>query len=427
MSFDSLIKSRIAAHLTSEARLNARRRSAERKRERSGQPHVVSYFHDVSNPYSHLTAQVLQRLQDRYAIELKTFLISGPPDWATPAPEQLKSFARSDAAHLARRAGLSFPSQPHSPDTDEVGVAETQICANLGAEAFAETAVSVGEQLWSGTLSGSLINDVSDTKAQGDRELDRLGHYLGATFHYGGEWYWGVDRLHYLEARLMELGLDRDPSARDPFVPPDPIKLLPGTNANLEIEAFLSFRSPYSYLAFERLRELASQSGATLRIRPVLPMVMRGLPVPKAKRMYILMDVSREARRLGVPFGRICDPLGEAVERAYALISYVRNAGRLETFTSSFLRGVWSEGIDGRTDRGLARIVERAGLKWSEAKPLINNTAWKSEVEANRQALTDMGLWGVPSFRVGQTVTWGQDRLWMIAEALRQHQNQTEI
>ncbi|WP_461406002.1 2-hydroxychromene-2-carboxylate isomerase [Falsiruegeria mediterranea] len=303
-------------------------------------------------------------------------------------------------------------------------MAETQICASLGSEAFAETAVNVGAQLWSGTLAASLLNDVSDTKAKGDKELDRLGHYLGATFHYGGEWYWGVDRLHYLETRLMALGLARDPSAREPIVPPDPIVPPPATNANVEIEAFLSFRSPYSYLAFERVRELASQSGATLRIRPVLPMVMRGLPVPKAKRMYILMDVAREARRMGIPFGRICDPLGEAIERAYALIGYARNAGRLESFTSSFLRGVWSEGIDGRTDRGLARIVERAGLKWSEAKPLLNSTAWKSEVEANRQALTDMGLWGVPSFRVGKTVTWGQDRLWMIAEALGQHHNQ---
>jgi 2-hydroxychromene-2-carboxylate isomerase len=424
MSFDSLIKSRIAAHLTSEARLNARRRSAERKRSRGGQPHVVSYFHDVSDPYSHLTAQILRELQDRYSIELRPFLISGPPDWATPAPEQLRSFARSDAAHLARRAGLSFSSSSHYPDAREVSVAETQICASLGSEAFAETAVNVGAQLWSGTLAASLLNDVSDTKAKGDKELDRLGHYLGATFHYGGEWYWGVDRLHYLETRLMALGLARDPSAREPIVPPDQIIPPPATNANVEIEAFLSFRSPYSYLAFERVRELASQSGATLRIRPVLPMVMRGLPVPKAKRMYILMDVAREARRMGIPFGRICDPLGEAIERAYALIGYARNAGRLESFTSSFLRGVWSEGIDGRTDRGLARIVERAGLKWSEAKPLLNSTAWKSEVEANRQALTDMGLWGVPSFRVGKTVTWGQDRLWMIAEALGQHHNQ---
>ncbi len=40
-----------------------------------------------------------------------------------------------------------------------------------------------------------------------------LKHYSGAMFYYGQEWYWGVDRLHYLEQRLSELGVDRDPSA----------------------------------------------------------------------------------------------------------------------------------------------------------------------------------------------------------------------
>ena len=29
-------------------------------------------------------------------------------------------------------------------------------------------------------------------------------------FYYGGEWYWGVDRLYHLEQRLGELGLDGD-------------------------------------------------------------------------------------------------------------------------------------------------------------------------------------------------------------------------
>ena len=37
----------------------------------------------------------------------------------------------------------------------------------------------------------------------------KLGHYLGATFFYAGEWYWGIDRLHHLERRLQDLGAQR--------------------------------------------------------------------------------------------------------------------------------------------------------------------------------------------------------------------------
>ena len=34
--------------------------------------------------------------------------------------------------------------------------------------------------------------------------LDRKGHYLSAMVKYGFNWYWGVDRLFYLENELKE-------------------------------------------------------------------------------------------------------------------------------------------------------------------------------------------------------------------------------
>ena len=55
---------------------------------------------------------------------------------------------------------------------------------------------------------------VSDTLAAeqretGRREREALGHYLGGTLYYAGEWYWGIDRLPYLEERLIQTGLQR--------------------------------------------------------------------------------------------------------------------------------------------------------------------------------------------------------------------------
>jgi 2-hydroxychromene-2-carboxylate isomerase len=46
-------------------------------------------------------------------------------------------------------------------------------------------------------------------------------------------------------------------------------------------------------------------------------------------------------------------------------------------------------------------------------------------LESNRQVMYSAGLWGVPSFRLldetGQQilVTWGQDRLWLIAKEIQ--------
>jgi 2-hydroxychromene-2-carboxylate isomerase len=67
------------------------------------------------------------------------------------------------------------------------------------------------------------------------------------------------------------------------------------------IETWFSFRSPYSWTAFPRLRRLAAHYGAELRIRFILPMALRGRPVPPVKRMYITLETKRDAECAGLP------------------------------------------------------------------------------------------------------------------------------
>lgn len=69
----------------------------------------------------------------------------------------------------------------------------------------------------------------------------------------------------------------------------------------------------------------------------------------------------------------------------------------------------------------MQRIVTEAGLDWNRAKPLLGADGWCAEAEANRRELLSLGLWGVPSFRFGETAAWGQDRLWVIENAIRRH------
>jgi len=85
------------------------------------------------------------------------------------------------------------------------------------------------------------------------------------------------------------------------------------------LEFFLSLRSPYTYIAMERSFDLSHRLPVDLVLRPVLPMVMRGLPVPREKQLYIVLDTKREAEDAGVPFGRVCDPVGRPVERCFSL------------------------------------------------------------------------------------------------------------
>ena len=139
------------------------------------------------------------------------------------------------------------------------------------------------------------------------------------------------------------------------------------------------------------------------------------------KRLYIARDTKREAEALGIPFGNIADPVGKPTERCLAVLHRVINSGsgRELEFFSSFMRGVWAEGIDAGSDTGLFKIAERAGLDAEFVKQALADESWRAVAQANRDEMLASGLWGVPTFRVDDgPARWGQDRLWQVERDL---------
>lgn len=413
MSFKSLVTSRIIALIVGQNRLAKRADRFEKMRHRKANPHEVIFFHDVTDPYSHLLLMVIADLWASGDVQLTCHMIDAPQANVTPEREKLAAYALKDAGILAQKIGMDFKAGSY-PIEENVKHARSAL-----AQAFSDNrldiARDVSRSLWAGEAAEG--SDFSWQKWQetGTKLLHKLGHYQGAMLYYGGEWYWGLDRLHYLHKRLAQLGVGQGSLV---FEPPD----TPAStgNAGGELDVYVSFRSPYSYLALNRAIALAQAYNVKLNLRYVLPMVMRGLPVPKTKKFYLLHDAAREANRLGLPFGRIADPLGKAVERGYALMPWARGQGKDVALACSFTTAVWSQGIDAASDAGLKRIVENAGLSWAQAKTYIDNEGWRSEAEVNRQALTDIGLWGVPSFHYHGVSIWGQDRMWAIEDIMKE-------
>jgi 2-hydroxychromene-2-carboxylate isomerase len=414
-----------------------RRWLAERRRRIRREPHRIRYFHQVDDPYSHLAAQILAQLIARYDIEIEPWLVGPPPDEAAPERERLEAFSRRDAAAVAPGYGLDFPDVALPPDPNEIELASRQLFAALSGDRFVEEAPQIGDALWRGSpadlaevskrLAPAASAETRDAIEAGSALRRHLGHYLGAMFHYGGEWYWGVDRLWHLERRLQALGVLRPGQSGQAIAPrPDPSQEGPVESPRrLQLEYFPSLRSPYTAVAMSRVLALPGRLPVDLILRPVLPMVMRGLPVPVAKRLYIMFDTRREAEDAGEPFGRVCDPVGRPVERAFSLYRWALEAGKGGEFIASFTRAAFAEGIDTGEDAGLRRVVERVGLSWEDAREHLDQPGWEPELEKNREHLLDLGLWGVPSFcLLGEGdepdyCTWGQDRIWRVEQEIR--------
>ena len=420
----------------SRERLLQARTKAERARRARGEPHRVHCFHQVDDPYSALLAASLPALAQRYDIELVAHVVGPPAEAAAPDRPRLVAYSRQDAQRLAGRYGLAFRDPGRQPSAQAleqataclVAAAEQgqfvnvagPVCAALWAEAGAPGPTAGLTPPFAATLPGASPTRTAAHLAAATALRQRWGHYLGATLYYAGEWYWGIDRLHHLEQRLQGLGAQRPGFSGLVYPVMADLAAPTAVARDAAIDFFFSLRSPYSAIVAPRVFELGRLTGVPVRLRYVLPMVMRGLPVPRAKRLYIAQDAAREAHLHQTPFGRINDPVGRPVERGLSLMPLAERLGKGQAYVSAFMHGVWAQGIDAGTDRGLRRIAESAGLSWGDAQAAMREEAWRQTAEANRLEMLDLGLWGVPSFRVRDTAVWGQDRLWAVQAALLQ-------
>lgn len=432
MNLETRVRS-TAMRALSSARFQRLQRGRAQLLDRLGRrPAVVHYFHQVDDPYSHLAVQKLNALQGAYTLPFQVHLVAKPEAAFQGSSAHFDTWARTDAASVADAYRVDFPTSPCEPDDDAIAAANEFLASHLQrgakesdfaevARQFAEVARQVGDALWTGGLppGPSDAGRAQQTLAEGNALRTKLGHYLGGMFYYQGEWYWGVDRLRLLEERLATEGLRRPDTE---LCVPEPVPAdSSGADArHILLEYFPSLRSPYTAVGHQRVLDLIERSGVSVKLRPVMPMMMRGIPAPRAKQRYIITDAGREARAHGVPFGRGVDPFGEPVKRAFALFPGADALGKGMAFISAYLTAAWAEGLDITSEAGLRKVVSNAGLEWDELQDACQGTDWEAMLAENLNEMLAAGLWGVPSFRVSggsresAFSCWGQDRIWRV-------------
>jgi 2-hydroxychromene-2-carboxylate isomerase len=422
--FKKNIMPHLAKFVSSDFLLNSKRKMVEVKRYIQKKPHQIDVFIAGADPYSYLLVQLLPELVSRFNLKLNIHTIRDLQAEMFPDYPKWQANSLVDADRLARLYHLVSPKQNAVGEVnqDNVQIVTEQL---LAAENRTNPLKHINEILgdfWARKLTIEPSNTNTQQQLVDNQHLlKQLGHYLPATVHYGGEWYWGIDRLDHLESRLNSLGLsDQAPTVKYDlqtrhFCSGDESNV----DKNMSVEIFYSARSPYSYLGLEQVVKLTQHYDIPLNIKPVLPMMMRNLLVPDTKKMYIFHDTKRLAKQLGIAYGCVADPLGEAVKNCYALYSYAESKGKQIQFLLEFGRAVNSQGIRADRDQGLKIIVERCGLEWLEAKTYLQHSDWLKMVASNLDELHTHGMWGVPCFRHGDTVCWGQDRLWLIEQSIK--------
>ncbi len=189
------------------------------------------------------------------------------------------------------------------------------------------------------------------------------------------------------------------------------------------IEFFFDYASTYSYLAHKEIEELATRHEAELVFKPmVLGFVFKatGNSMPAAvpaKAAYMTHDVRRWARHYGLPFHM---PSVFPVNTIRALRTGVAalEEGTFLAFHHAVMQGYWANDQDIGDPEVLAAIATAAGLDGPRLVGRAEEGPIKERLKSNTDEAIERGVFGAPTFFVGDQMFWGNDRLEFVAEAL---------
>jgi 2-hydroxychromene-2-carboxylate isomerase len=182
------------------------------------------------------------------------------------------------------------------------------------------------------------------------------------------------------------------------------------------VEFFFDFISPYSYLAWPRVRALCARRGLALVLHPVLFAALldhggqRGPAEIPAKRAWLVSDCLRLAALEGVP---LTFPKYHPFNPLSALRMALRElAGeRQEAVVDTLWEAGWRDGVDLGSAEALVAALEARGLDGTALRARAGEPAAK---EALRRETTDAiarGVFGVPTMIAGDALFWGNDRV----------------
>ena len=195
------------------------------------------------------------------------------------------------------------------------------------------------------------------------------------------------------------------------------------------IEFIFDFASPNVYLAYRALPPILERTGARLDIVPCLLggiFKATGNKAPfiafapiKGKFEYEMLEVRRFVAtneltkfRLNPHFPVISLMLMRGFIAA-------REAGCGDAYLEMGLAGMWEDGLKLDDPAVLAKAIDEAGLDSARLLSAAQSDAVKQKLAANTAAAVERGVFGMPTFFVGEEMFFGKERLAQVEEAVK--------
>lgn len=181
---------------------------------------------------------------------------------------------------------------------------------------------------------------------------------------------------------------------------------------------WFEYGSTYTYLSVGRLAQRAEAQGVQVDWRPFLLSAIlkdrgqiegpfQGHP---AKLKYMWRDLERRATVHGLPWRKpsVYPPNTLLTARIGTLAAM---QGWCEEFTREVFRLHWTEDVAIGSDDNLRRALTSLGKNADEVILAAQTEGNKQLLRAATDSAEALGVFGSPSFTVGEELFWGDDRL----------------
>jgi len=184
------------------------------------------------------------------------------------------------------------------------------------------------------------------------------------------------------------------------------------------LEFWYEFASSYSYPAAMRIERLAGEAGVGVRWRPfLLGPIFKALGwndspfnIYVAKGRYMWRDLERICVAEGLPLKLPPVRFPQNSLKAARLALMGESAGWTPAFTRAVFAANYAEQKDISDDATLRAILEALGIDAEAAVEAANAPVNKDALKQQTEEAMARGLFGAPSFVVGDELFWGNDR-----------------
>ncbi|KAF2416199.1 protein disulfide [Tothia fuscella] len=270
----------------------------------------------------------------------------------------------------------------------------------------------------------------------------------GKGTQHQGRLYWGQDRMLFVEAQLkaLQLGVSFSAVPNISSLHPRVIWKLPDPIARsaVKLEFWFDFSSPWAFLGWTQLNSLRKMFGSRLEI-VMKPILLGALSREIGAPMMPMMAVSEQKRNQGyldmVDWVRYWNAvhgqertMDKRIEFRFTDTFPIRSPVLLRCAIVDpgcipvIYRACWEENLDIADERILAGKLASAGIDAASLFAQASTQRVKDILRVNTQEAKDLGICGVPSYRVSygnaddwptkSGILWGQDEMNVVKDLL---------